>query len=116
MKNIHLVNRGFLLIQPKPAFAAWANQYIEDELFQIDPAFAEKNCYLIEEDFLEEEPLLEQNYKAIFIHELIQITEDESVWPEINQANFADFFGYEFGSFVVDLQNSDLKRDAIFED
>lgn len=105
-----------MLVQPRAAFAAWANQYVEDELFQIDPEYAEKNCYLIEEDFMEIEPLIEQNFKAIFTQELIQVTEDESVWPEINLANFQAFFAYEFGSVVIDVQKADLKREPIFED
>jgi hypothetical protein len=110
-----LVNRGFILVKPKQPFLTWANGL--DDVIQFDDADEmEGNCYLIEDDFLELEPVIERNFKSIFTHELLAVTDDESEWPtERKMENFNDWFHVEAGSIVVDLQKTNLISDDIFE-
>ena len=58
------VNRGYLLITPTKDFVEWANSTEPD--FKLNADFVEGNVYLIEEDFLESEPIIEANFKKIF--------------------------------------------------
>jgi hypothetical protein len=107
---MNFVNRGYILVKPTLMFVEWANA-MEDEM-QMDFNFVEGNVYLIEEDFLEVEPILKANFKKIFINELEAITEEEEEWPcEIKMENFELYFTTEFGTTVFDTQKSDLRKD-----
>lgn len=103
-----IVNRGFITVRPKQAFVEWANQ--QDDEFQID-LDAEPSVYLIEEDFFEIEPIIERNFKKIFMCELEAVSDNDDGFPEINMDVFLDWFSLELGSTVIDLEKDDLIRD-----
>jgi hypothetical protein len=105
-----IVNRGFMLVRPTTQFQEWA-QKANEEVFN-DLGNTEGTVYLIEEDFFDEEPIVEQNFKKILLHEIEAVCEDETLWPaDLNRELFDRFFTYEFGSMVLDTQKSDLKKD-----
>ncbi len=81
-----------------------------DEIFSLD-ADSEPSVYLIEEDFMDEEPILKSHFKKIFVNELNSISEDESTYPEIKWDVFNEWFEVISGTSVFDLESSDLKRD-----
>ena len=59
---------------------------------------------------MEAELLLEQNFKKIFEAELSQITEEETDWPEQRTISvFEEWFDWEAGTTVLDLEKNDLK-------
>lgn len=100
-----IVNRGYLIVQPKEAFIEWATkQEPEMDLFgELEPS-----VYLVEEDFFEDEPIIEQNFKKIFFNELEAVSEDEDTYPEVNRANFDEWFSVSVGSAVYDAQKEGL--------
>lgn len=107
---MNFVNRGYIIVKPTLKFVEWANE-IDDEM-PIDFDYAEGNVYLIEDDFMETEPILKANFKNIFVNELSAITEEEEEWPcEIKMENFELFFTTEFGTTVFDTQMSNLRAD-----
>lgn len=104
------VNRGYLLVKPTQKFVDWANSIDEEMPTSFD--FIEGNVYLIEEDFMETEPILKANFKKIFANELDAVTDDESLWPcEIKLENFNQFFSHEFGTTVFDTLSSNIRTD-----
>ena len=108
-----LVNRGFLTVIPKQSFWEWANTFEADLEFSEGDDF-EPNVYLITEDFMEIEPVIEQSFKKIFKNELSMITENEEDWPEtLTLEVFLDWFAINIGSTVFDLEKSDLKTETV---
>ena len=104
------VNRGYMLVKPTQLFIDWAKE--KDETSFLSLEFSEGNIYLIEEDFMEEEPILKANFKTIFKNEFESVEENEEEWPcDCKLENFINYFTVEFGSSVFDLQKSDLKAD-----
>ena len=101
-----VVNRGFIHVKAKQAFIDWANKVEPDFEMDID---VEGNIYLVEDDFFDIEPVIEANFKKIFMTELEMITDDESSYPEINIENFNKLFDVELGNTVFDSLKSDLK-------
>lgn len=110
---MNIVNRGFLIVRPKKSFLDWANQLDAEVQFSEEDEVEGTN-FLIEEDFFDIEPIIEKNFKKIFKHELSMVTEDESLWPQsLGQEVFFEWFSVDFGSIVIDLEKSDLKREKI---
>lgn len=107
-----LVNRGFLIIRPTNVFWNWVNATEKGIAFTVDDQ-PEPSVYLIEEDFFDVEPLIEQHFKAIFEEELAMITENESLWPANRTIDlFLEWFQYEAGTTVIDCEKSNLKADS----
>lgn len=108
-----LINRGFISVHPTNHFFEWANTFdSEIEFDSEDPI--EPNVYLINEDFLETESVIEQNFKKIFKNELSMITENEEDWPEdLSSDQFSRWFVIEIGSTVFDLEKSDLRAQKL---
>ena len=104
-----LINRGFIIVQPKQAFFDWANQFEEDVYFSEEDA-VEPSIYLIEEDFFDIEPIIQDQFKKIFKNELNTITENEEDHPKITQSLFDEWFEVSAGTTIFDTQKSDLKR------
>lgn len=100
------VNRGFFTVRPAQPMIKWSEQF--DEFLVLDE-FSEPTVYLIEEDFMEEEPILKSHFKKIFLNELNTISDDESLYPEIKWEIFSEWFTVEAGTSVFDLESSDLK-------
>lgn len=109
---MHLVNRGFIIIRPTSLFLDWAKFYLED-LQHLDLEDIEPTIYMIEEEFIEIEPLIKKNYKKIFLNELMTITSEEEQYPLISLDLFHDWFTYSVGSTIVDCQSEDLVREEI---
>lgn len=102
------VNRGYLSVKPTKLFIEWANKNDEDfgELQS-----SEASIYLIEEDFYDDEPVLKNHFKKVFQNELMAVTEDESVYPEIKFEVFNEWFDIEMGASVFDTQSGGLVAD-----
>lgn len=79
-------------------------------LFPLDSQ-SEPSVYLIEDDFIDEEPILKANFKKIFLNELNAVTNDDSLYPEIKWELFVEWFDIVTGTAVFDLKNTDLKCD-----
>lgn len=109
-----LINRGFITVHHKNAYWNWANQFNEEAISFTENDEIEPNVYLIEEDFMEEGPIIEQNFKKIFQAELMMVTDDEAQYPEkITLDLFNEWFVLEMGSTVIDIEKSDLKTEKI---
>lgn len=107
---MNFVNRGYIIVKPTESFIEWANS-IEGGI-KVYPNFVEGNVYLIEEDFMDTEPILKANFKKIFANEFEPVTDDQAGWPcEIKFENFEKFFEVEFGSTVFDTLTNNLRAD-----
>ena len=104
---VKVVNRGFISVKAKQPFLDWANQF-DLEIFFDEEDDNEPSIYLIEEDFVDDELIIEQNFKKIFRMELEAITEEEEEWPKISLSNFNDWFTCELGSMVFDLMSQPI--------
>lgn len=104
-----IVNRGYLIIKPKTPFIDWSNQFDEEFQFDADDEL-EPNIYLIEEDFFDNEQVIRQNFKKVFVNELMAVMDDESTFPEIKEEVFYEWFDVVIGTTVFDGEKSDLKR------
>ena len=102
------VNRGYLSVKPTKLFIDWANKHDEDfgELQS-----SEASIYLIEEDFYDDEPVLKSHFKKVFQNELMAVTEDASVYPEIKFEVFSEWFDIEMGASVFDTQSGGVVAD-----
>ena len=105
-----IINRGFIIVKPKQAFWDWANQFDEDFSFSEDDD-CEGSVYLIEEDFMDFEPVLEKNFKKIMKNELAAVADEEDFPEKITFELFCQWFDVDFGSSVFDLEKSDLKSE-----
>lgn len=104
-----IVNRGFLIVQPRQPFFDWANQF-EEEVYFSEADDVEPTIYLVEDDFLEIEPTIQQHFKKIFRNELNMVTEDQTDHPELSEKLFYEWFKITAGTTLLDTQKSDLKR------
>lgn len=101
------VNRGYILVEPKQAFCEWAK--LNDEDFDFDETDdLEGSLYLIEEEFMEYEPLIEQHFKKIFMNECWAIVDDEEAIPKPTLEMFMEWFKVRIGGSVFDTQKTDL--------
>ena len=105
-----MINRGFILVTPKQPFWDWANQY-EESFFFSEEDECEGSLYLIEEDFMDIEPILEKKFKKIFVNELSAVTDEENFPEKLDFELFCNWFRFDFGSTVFDLEKSDLKSE-----
>jgi len=109
---MEIVNRGFIIVEPKAPFFEWTTQFELDLYFDENDG-VEPTVYLIQEDFVDDELVVEQNFKKIFKSELSAITEDETDWPKISFDLFKEWFSYRLGSMVMDLEKGKLEREEI---
>ena len=108
-----IVNRGYIAIRQNKAFWDWENEFESDMEFNVEDDI-DPNIYLITEDFIDVEPIIEQNFKKIFKNELSMITEEETDWPETRTMEvFLEWFTIEVGSTVFDLEKSDLRVEKV---
>jgi len=73
---MNLVNRGYIYIRPQTKFNTWAKQ-IDPELLLDEQA--EGTVYLIEEEFWDDEKILQQYLKKITTHEFSSVTEEKDL-------------------------------------
>lgn len=102
------VNRGYLSVKPTELFIDWANKHDEDFKELMD---SESSIYLIEEEFYDDDAVLKSHFKKVFMNELMAVTEDESVYPEIKLEVFVSWFNVELGASVFDTQDGGLNAD-----
>ena len=108
-----ILNRGYISVSPNKPFWDWANSFEDEMEFSVEDG-VEPNIYLINEDFFDIEPIIEQNFKKIFKNELMMITDTQADWPEdLSIENFLEWFTLEVGSTVFDLDKSDLKTEKV---
>ncbi len=106
-----ITNRGFIILRPQASFWRWVRS-IDDQSFYEEGDHVEPSIYLIDEDFMEDEPMILQHFKQLFENELLMITEDTTLWPEQrNIALFNEWFSVELGSSVFDCEPSDLRSE-----
>lgn len=98
-----LTDSGFITVWPTQKFIDWATQQ-DAELVLFDDM--EPTVYLIEDDFLEDEPVLKKYFKEIFVSELSAVSEDEGAFPEIKFEIFTEWFEVQLGSTVIELKFS----------
>lgn len=97
------------MVHHRQAYWDWVKGIDEECIFNEDDN-CEPTLYLINEDFFDDEIIVEQYFKKIFKSELLSVTENESIWPEkIDIATFELWFIISFiGSTVIDLEKSDI--------
>lgn len=103
-----IVNRGYIIIKANQPFFDWANQF-EDDMYFSEEDDLEPTVYLIEDEFMEVEPVIQQNFKKIFINELSMITDDESEFPQLTEELFYEWFEITAGTTVIDTLSSNLQ-------
>ena len=104
-----IVNRGFLIVSPKQPFFDWANEF-EEEIFFSEEDDVEPTIYLIEEEFIDVEQIIRDNFKKIFLNELNMITENSEDHPKIDETTFYEWFDINAGTTILDTLKADLKR------
>jgi hypothetical protein len=106
-----LINRGFLLAKPKTAFIEWATQ-IDPELMMDEDS--EGSLYLIEEEFWDDDLIIEKYAKKIWAQECSNIEEDPKNWPALSETQtFTHFFHTELGCTVIDLLKEPLEQEEL---
>ena len=104
---MNILNRGQIVIFPTENFHQWAKQNSDEELFFTSQG--EPSVYLIEEEFWEDELIIEKYRKKIIRREFSEICFDEQKWPNIkDNEQFRFYFSAFLGLVVVDLLESDL--------
>jgi hypothetical protein len=102
-----LVNRGFISIFPNKKFWTWANANCAEDNMVFENA--EPSIYLIEEDFWEEDSIIEKYYKKIFKNEFETVNPNAEIWPEVNSIeDFHAYFKFNSGNMVFDLLKENI--------
>lgn len=107
---MYIVNRGYLVLNYKQPYFDWSNPFSE-VAFQIGDL--EPSVYLVEDDFMEEDKIIEKSFKKIMAIELSSVQEDEEMWVEITRENFDLFFDCVVGSSVFDTLKTPIQREEI---
>lgn len=107
-----ILNRGFIKVTPTLTFIDWAKSVAEETpFFDANP---ESTIYLIEDDFWEEEKIIEKYFKKIAKQEFGAIEENIENQPLIADLElFNSYFHSEFGTFVYDLLNDSLQSEKV---
>ena len=101
--------RKFIFVKPKNPFISWAQSNNPEIVIDEN---AEGSVYLIEEDFWDDELILQQYAKKIAHQEFSSIVSDSNVWPQWNDLNeFEAFFNIEMGCTCVDLRAENLQKE-----
>lgn len=104
---MNILNRGQIVIFPTENFQQWAIKNSDEELFLTSQA--EPSVYLIEEEFWEDELVIEKYRKKIMRREFSEISSDDSKWPIVkDNEQFRFYFNVFLGLIVVDLLETDL--------
>jgi hypothetical protein len=110
---MNIVNRGYLSVKPKQPFIDWVNTF-ENEIELSLEYDDEPTIYLIREDFIDEEPIINQHFKKILENEFAAITETTEDWPEVQTLEeFLNWFEIRLGSMVFDLEKSNIVKEKI---
>jgi|694.fasta_scaffold32456_4 hypothetical protein len=102
-----ILNRGQIVVYPTKTFETWAISHSEDELFFSETP--EPTVYLIEEEFWDDDLVIEKYRKKIIQRECSDICSDQTKWPIIkDNEQFQHYFTVHLGIMVFDLLESDL--------
>lgn len=102
-----ILNRGQIVVFPTENFQLWAKENSEEDLLFSNQA--EPSVYLIEEEFWDDELIIERYRKKMVKREFSEICPDEHTWPVIkDNEQFRSYFNVFLGLIVVDLLDSDL--------
>ncbi|MFM6946969.1 MAG: hypothetical protein ACKOWW_07500 [Flavobacteriales bacterium] len=108
---MNLVNRGFLLVKPRKAFIELALSVNPSLLLDEN---AEGTTYLIEEEFWDDDLLIEKYAKKIWTQEFQAISNDN---PELQlpafSGNLNEFFSIELGCTVIDLLKDTITKEEL---
>ena len=104
-----VLNRGFIIVSPKPVFIHEAHANSDAAI--LSPDHPEPSIYLIEEDFWDDETVLKKYLKRIVNAEIKQLgNENESFALKIKFDNIHDYFNISLGSLVFDLDDRPIER------
>lgn len=110
------VNRSVFLLMPLEPFWAWLQSLPNIELNGMTLADLQQdaNAYLVPpcDDVDDVWAEIEARYQDIFIAELADWCEDESLWPDLHPEIFNDWFDIQLSTVVTDLARADLAREA----
>lgn len=112
-----VINRNAVVIRPKTRFLQWVQSTVPiDEPATLADLRAEASVYLLSPGD-EMDPLelsLKRHYGQIFSRELEAWCIDESTWPMDRDWDvFQEWFEYEIGSMVIDLDPKPLRREPL---
>ena len=100
------INRGVVILKPKPPFVDWANRTGDGNLMlTLGEIAGDSTAYLTPEIAGDEElrEFLEQSHTMLFEQELFEWSRDESDWPINRDLDmFLEWFEIEFYSTVID--------------
>jgi hypothetical protein len=109
---MNILNRGQIVVFPTKAFEMWSSLHSEEELFFAE--VPEPTVYLMEEEFWDDELIIEKYRKKIVQRECMTICSDESKWPIIkDNEQFRIYFSVHLGVMVFDLLDSELSLESI---
>ncbi len=106
------INRGYLMVLFKQSFLDWSNKYSDVDV-QFQEGEVEPSLYLIEDDFIEDDKVIEGLFKKIMTIEFTGVTENEAEWPTISREVFDSFFSCVLGISVIDLVKGPIHREEI---
>jgi len=107
-----IINRGFIKITPTTKFIDWAKSVSEETPFFDNTP--ESTIYLIEDDFWEDEKVVEKNFKKIAKQEFSAFEKDKENQPEcVDVMQFHTYFETELGTFVYDLINESIQSEKV---
>lgn len=106
-----LINRGFLMVKPKQPFIEWALSINPELMIDED---SEGSLYLIEEDFWDDNLILEKYAKKIWKQECHSVLEGNlEIELPIYSGNLNEFFNIELGCTVIDLLKDPISKEDL---
>lgn len=112
------VNRSVFLLVPLEPFWYWLQSLPDIDLNGMTLADLQQdaNAYLVNpcEDANDVWAEIEARFEPIFVAELSDWCEDESLWPDLHPDIFNEWFDIQLATVVTDLVHQDLLRE-VFE-
>ncbi len=107
-----IIDRGFIRISPTQKFIDWAKSVSEETPFFDNTP--EASIYLIEDDFWEDEKVLEKYFKKIAKQEFAAFEAEKESQPECTDLEmFQNYFDVELGTFVYDLIGNSIQSEKV---
>ncbi|MEN9743140.1 MAG: hypothetical protein RLZZ65_945 [Bacteroidota bacterium] len=106
-----IINRGFIQVKPKQSFIDWALKIEPELLIDTD---SEGTLYLVEEDFWDDEQIIQKYAQKIWKQECSSICEETELWPELKERlEIEKYFVFELGCTVIDLLKETIESEKI---
>ena len=103
----NVVDRNAIILKPKKAFIDWAQKVDEDD----QEYFHGTKIYLVDDEELDPEDWLEENFDELFVKELEEWCLYEDLWP--NNRSFSMFkkwFKIDFSIMVYDMEYKEISK------